>query len=145
MDKAPAEMRFRRAGNRLEIINPTPYYITLTDIKAGDISLDGVMVAPVSTATVSLPAASGSRITFGPINDYGAVSAPVIARFFIIEAGMLKYLLRQPLLNASVMCAVSLPASARLHFDPSMLSGDPVAVADLSLSSGGSQLGSLSG
>ncbi|QDI10510.1 Outer membrane usher protein FimD precursor [Klebsiella electrica] len=54
---------------------------------------------------------------------------------------MLKYLLRQPLLNASVMCAVSLPASARLHFDPSMLSGNPVAVADLSLfSSGGSQL-----
>jgi hypothetical protein len=46
---------------------------------------------------------------------------------------MLKYLLRKPLLNASVMCAVSLPANARLHFDPSMLSGDPVAVADLSL------------
>ncbi len=81
VDKAPAEMRFRRAGNRLEIINPTPYYITLTEIKAGDIPLDGVMVAPVSTATVSLPAASGSRITFRTINDYGAVSAPVIARF----------------------------------------------------------------
>jgi hypothetical protein len=44
---------------------------------------------------------------------------------------MLKYFTSKPLLNASVMCAVSLPANASCILTPML--GDPVAVADLSL------------
>lgn len=76
-DKAPAEIHFRRAEGKLEITNPTPYYITLTNICAGGAPLEGVMVAPKSRTGVNLPSGAGNRITYSTINDYGALSVPV--------------------------------------------------------------------
>lgn len=75
VDKAPSLLSFRRAGGELEITNPSPYYLTLTDIKAGGKSLKDVMVAPKSSVSERLPAGSGSELTFHNINDYGAISA----------------------------------------------------------------------
>lgn len=75
-DLAPAELRFKKTASQLEIHNPTPYYLTLTDIKAGNKKLNDIMVAPFNKDAVPLPAGSGSDITFSTINDYGAVTSP---------------------------------------------------------------------
>lgn len=34
-EEAPAMLRFRRSGSKLTLINPTPYFITVTNMKAG--------------------------------------------------------------------------------------------------------------
>lgn len=75
-DKAPAALSFSRAGGQLEITNPTPYYITLTDIRVGNKNADAAMAAPKTTTRINLPA-SGSSITFSTINDYGGITAPL--------------------------------------------------------------------
>lgn len=72
--KAPDMLTFHRAGNRLEISNPSPYYITLTGLKAGNQELQNGMVAPHDTFSQALPAGAGSAVTFNTINDYGAVT-----------------------------------------------------------------------
>lgn len=74
--KAPEEIRFRKEGNKLRVINPTPYYITMTNIKAGNQKLKNTMLPPARDITLTLPSGSGSDITFSTINDYGAVTEP---------------------------------------------------------------------
>lgn len=71
---APAELTFRQTGTKLDISNPTPYYLTLTEMKAGTKALDVVMVPPKGQASVPLPAGSGSSISYRTINDYGALT-----------------------------------------------------------------------
>lgn len=75
-DLAPAELRFKKTRQTLEIHNPTPYFLTVTDIKAGSKKLPDTMVAPMDRAAIPLPAGSGDDITFSTINDYGAVTPP---------------------------------------------------------------------
>lgn len=76
VDKAPAALSFHLAGGQLEINNPTPYYITLINMRVSNKHVEDTMVAPKNTTRVSLPAA-GSSITFSTINDYGGVSTPI--------------------------------------------------------------------
>ncbi|HDS7198370.1 TPA: fimbria/pilus periplasmic chaperone [Klebsiella oxytoca] len=71
---APAELTFRKTGAKLAISNPTPYYLTLTDVKAGSQSLEVVMVPPKGEASIPLPAGSSNSITYRTINDYGALT-----------------------------------------------------------------------
>ncbi len=73
-DKAPEQLRFKRSGNVLSIVNPTPYFVTLTELNAGIRILPGTMVLPMDSATVTLPADAGSAITYRTINDYGALT-----------------------------------------------------------------------
>lgn len=72
---APKMLRFRQHNNKLQVINPSPYYLTLTDLKAGTKDLGNLMVAPFSNDAVSLPAGSGQAITFSTINDYGGLTS----------------------------------------------------------------------
>jgi fimbrial chaperone protein len=74
ISKAPENLSFRQVKGMLEITNPTPYYLTLTDIKAGAKNLEVVMVPPAGKASVALPAGSGNRIHYRTINDYGALT-----------------------------------------------------------------------
>ncbi len=76
VDKAPSALSFHLAGGQLEINNPTPYYITLINMRVSNKHVEDTMVAPKNTTRVSLPAA-GSSITFSTINDYGGVSTPI--------------------------------------------------------------------
>lgn len=39
-------LRFRRSGSKLTLINPTPYFITVTNMKAGNSNLPNTMVPP---------------------------------------------------------------------------------------------------
>lgn len=69
-EKAADALEFTRHGGKLEIRNPTPYWLTLTGMKAGAAIPDDVMVPPQGSASVAAPA--GSRIiTWNSINDYG--------------------------------------------------------------------------
>jgi len=77
VDKAPEQLIFRRNANTLTLINPTPYYLTVTELNAGTRLLENIMVPPIGESTVKLPADSGSKITYSTINDYGALTAKI--------------------------------------------------------------------
>lgn len=51
-EEAPAMLRFRRSGSKLTLINPTPYFITVTNMKAGNSNLPNTMVPPKGECTV---------------------------------------------------------------------------------------------
>lgn len=72
-EKAAGALTFTRQGSRLAINNPTPYYLTLTDLKAGGAPLDPVMVPPQGSESVRLPAGSAGTLTWNAINDYGGL------------------------------------------------------------------------
>lgn len=73
-DIAPSRLEFRHQGERLMINNPTPYYITLTDMRAGGKTLQDIMVPPQGSVSELLPGGSGNKLTFHTINDYGAIT-----------------------------------------------------------------------
>ncbi|MBW5816672.1 fimbria/pilus periplasmic chaperone [Yersinia kristensenii] len=75
-EAAPAALRFKRSGQSLNIENPTPYYLTLTDLKSGGVALKDTMVAPMSLVSVALPSGAGGDISFSTVNDYGGVTPP---------------------------------------------------------------------
>ncbi|WP_134691173.1 fimbria/pilus periplasmic chaperone [Enterobacter hormaechei] len=70
-EKAADALELTRQGGKLNIHNPTPYWLTLTGMKAGDKALNDVMVPPLASASVPLPAGSGSTVTWQSVNDYG--------------------------------------------------------------------------
>ena len=80
-EDAPSKLNFTRKNNKLHISNPTPYYLTITDIKAGNVPLESVMVAPGTTDFIPFPTGSGSRVTYHTINDSGAITAPITVSF----------------------------------------------------------------
>lgn len=73
-DKAPEKLRFRRNANTLLVSNPTPYYLTVTNLKAGSKELQNTMVPPMGEISVPLPAGATGEITYQTINDYGALT-----------------------------------------------------------------------
>lgn len=75
--EAPSHLTFSRTGSQLIVHNPTPYYLTLIHLSAGTKELKDIMVAPLSSATLPLPAGSGSFLSLHTINDYGGISAPL--------------------------------------------------------------------
>lgn len=74
-DQAPGKLTFKRDANALVLNNPTPYFLTVTELNAGTRSLANVMVPPMGAATVKLPGDAGSAITYRTINDYGALTS----------------------------------------------------------------------
>lgn len=79
VDKAPAELTFQRSGSQLRINNPTPYYLTLAQLKLGSHELPDTIVPPRGDVLVPLGSATGNTLTFRTINDYGAVTPEVRA------------------------------------------------------------------
>lgn len=74
-DKAPDMLKFSKSGSRLNIDNPSPYYLTLVKMNVNGRKVDDVMVAPKSQGSVSLPAGSGNALSFSTMTDYGSVSS----------------------------------------------------------------------
>lgn len=77
VEQAPSELSFHRAGKKIRIDNPTPYYITLVLMKAGERKLDDIMVPPRGSVSEGLPEGSGSLVSFRAMNDYGSASSVV--------------------------------------------------------------------
>ncbi|WP_148250376.1 fimbria/pilus periplasmic chaperone [Raoultella terrigena] len=73
-DQATEKLRFRRSANTLTLINPTPYYLTVTELNAGTRVLENALVPPMGEASVKLPPGAGSEISWRTINDYGALT-----------------------------------------------------------------------
>lgn len=75
--KAPGEdigksLEFALRDGALVITNPTPYHQTLGGLSLGDKPLTPLMVAPKSSATVTVPAGNHARqISWSVIDDYG--------------------------------------------------------------------------
>lgn len=70
---APQKLTFSHVGTQVQLSNPTPYYITLVNIRSAGHKAQNIMVAPLAAATLD---ASGGQITFQSINDYGALTPP---------------------------------------------------------------------
>lgn len=76
-EEAPAKLTFTRVNNKLEIKNPTPYYLTLAEFHVGNNQLEGVMVKPMGSEVVTLPNNAGSQINYRVINDFGAFTPKI--------------------------------------------------------------------
>lgn len=76
-EEAPGKLAFIKTGNRLEIKNPTPYYLTLSEFYIGNNKLEGVMVKPMGSEIVTLPKNSGNNVAYRTINDFGAFTAKI--------------------------------------------------------------------
>lgn len=62
-------------GNELEMSNPTPYYISLQQIKINDKAVNPApTIAPFSSQVLYSGAKRNDRITWKAINDYGAIT-----------------------------------------------------------------------
>lgn len=73
-EQAVQQLIFSRSGTSLTLINPTPYYLTVTELSAGNRKLDNALVPPMGKTSVRLPQGAGNNITFRTINDYGALT-----------------------------------------------------------------------
>ncbi|MEE4484850.1 molecular chaperone [Serratia ficaria] len=74
LEEAVGKLAWRRSGNRLQVSNPSPYYLTFFNLKLNGSAVAGsTMVAPQATASFPLPAGSGAggSLSWQIINDYG--------------------------------------------------------------------------
>lgn len=76
-ESAPEKVTFRRNGGLLVMTNPTPYYLTVTDIFSGTHKLDNTLLPPLGKSSIAIPQGSDKNITFRVINDYGALSPKI--------------------------------------------------------------------
>lgn len=77
------QLTWRRNGNKLQVTNPTKYVINFNEIRLGGKRIENVSyVLPGESMDFSLPAgANATSINFKVINDYGAVSEELNAKF----------------------------------------------------------------
>lgn len=67
------QLKWQRSGNRLQVSNPTPFYLTFFSVKVNGVEVkDSNMVAPFATESFTAPA--GNSISWSIINDFGGAS-----------------------------------------------------------------------
>ncbi|HFE1837135.1 TPA: molecular chaperone [Klebsiella pneumoniae] len=76
-EHAAEKLTFSRAGSSLTLNNPTPYYLTVTELSAGGRPLENALVPPFGSASVKIPSDAGNEIKFRTINDFGALTDPM--------------------------------------------------------------------
>ncbi|WP_058913908.1 fimbria/pilus periplasmic chaperone [Entomohabitans teleogrylli] len=76
-EQAAEKLTFSRSGNLLTLNNPTPYYLTVTDLSAGNRVLDNALVPPMGKTSLRIPSDAGNNITYRTINDFGALTPPM--------------------------------------------------------------------
>lgn len=74
---APEKLTFKQQGTQLQVTNPTPYYLTLAQLKVDgqvvNVREQGAMIAPFSSQSYQVER-SASEINWSVINDYGGLS-----------------------------------------------------------------------
>ena len=78
INEAPKKLTFKKNGNEIKINNPTPYYITLANMKIEGRRLSDAMVPPLSSINIPNTSKSGRTISFRTINDYGAATPEIL-------------------------------------------------------------------
>ena len=72
-EKLTDKLSWVRSGQKLTVSNPTAYYMNFSEVKVGSSRVqDATYVAPMSSATFTVPANASGDISWKIINDYGA-------------------------------------------------------------------------
>lgn len=71
--EAPQALRWVHTARGISVQNPTPYFVSLATVYAGNKKAEGKMVAPFSKDSYALPVSAGGKIKAEAVNDYGAV------------------------------------------------------------------------
>lgn len=68
------KLSWKRSVNKLIVSNPTPYFMNFQSVKLGgkDVA-DATFVAPMSSATFSLPQTVGNEVSWSLITDFGGI------------------------------------------------------------------------
>lgn len=75
-------LTFSRQGDKLNVTNPTPYFISFYSLKVGTAEIkDAGMVAPKSQLTLPLPKSASNNISWQSITDFGDISKPAESHF----------------------------------------------------------------
>ena len=69
------KLSWHRESNRLQVTNPTPFYMNFQEVKVGDVEIrDVTYVAPMATESFALPpGATGASVSWKIISDYGGM------------------------------------------------------------------------
>lgn len=76
-EKAPASLQFSRSGNTLTVKNPSPYYVTVTNVISNKKELKSFMVLPMGSITTPIPAGASNAFSYQTINDFGALTPAI--------------------------------------------------------------------
>jgi len=76
-EKAPASLQFSRSGNTLTVKNPSPYYVTVTNVISNKKELKSFMVSPMGSITAPIPAGASNAFSYQTINDFGALTPAI--------------------------------------------------------------------
>lgn len=76
------KLKWQRTGDRIQVTNPTAYYMNFNEIRIGSVKVDDVtFVAPGSSRSYAVPAGGTTgQIQFRLINDYGGIGVAHNAR-----------------------------------------------------------------
>lgn len=76
------KLKWQRTGDRIQVTNPTAYYMNFNEIRIGSVKVDDVtFVAPGSSRSYTVPAGGTTgQIQFRLINDYGGIGVVHNAR-----------------------------------------------------------------
>lgn len=70
------QLRWTRSGNKLQVTNPTAFYMNFAEVKIGGAEVkEANWVAPGATASFELPRGSTGSLRWKLINDYGGIGA----------------------------------------------------------------------
>lgn len=146
LGEAPAKLRCTSSADMVTVSNPTPYFITLTDLKIGGKVVKNQMISPFDKYQFSLPkGAKNSSVTYRTINDYGAETPQlncISYAVFCLKKKMYRTHRQHSLLSSGgvpsfigglvVFVSAAFNAQAETWFDPAFFKDDPSMVADLS-------------
>lgn len=77
-DEAYKSLVFSRQGSGIKVTNPTPFYVSFYSLKVGSSVIDKPqMIAPGSTQELPISAASGAKVTWQAITDFGGITTAV--------------------------------------------------------------------
>ncbi|MEC3990572.1 fimbrial biogenesis chaperone [Proteus mirabilis] len=77
-DENYKKLQFKRNNDTLIIKNPTPYFITMTELELGGKKLENTMVPPFEDKSISIPTSAYGKLSFQTINYYGAITPKTI-------------------------------------------------------------------
>jgi len=76
-NEAYKALRFSPLGNKLQVTNPTPFYVSFQTIKVGTQEVDikdAGTLAPMGSLSWTLPAGASGKVSWQAINDYGGIT-----------------------------------------------------------------------
>lgn len=73
--EAYKKLSFTARGNTLRVTNPTPYYVSFSELKVGGRNIENPgMVPPKGEAAIAVQPGTSGKITWKAINDYGGAT-----------------------------------------------------------------------